>query len=72
MNLLQVSHSERPRRYFINGRRVSRDHYHDAISTAHGTFLTYVCPKCERAKMSEFRADIGERYDTDEQIEPVD
>ena len=34
MNLLQVTHSERPRRYFINGRRVSRDHYHDAISTA--------------------------------------
>lgn len=50
--------------------------YHRANRSArfdgHGIFLTYVCPKCERAKMSEFRTDIGERYDTDEQIEPVD
>lgn len=36
----------------------------------YGIFLTYVCEKCERKKMAEFRSDIHERYETDEQIEP--
>jgi hypothetical protein len=43
--------------------------YPDAQHDGYGIFLCYTCPKCERAKLSEFRADIFERYDTDEPIE---
>lgn len=35
----------------------------------YGIFLTYVCEDCEKEKMNEFRSDINERYETDEQIE---
>ncbi len=35
----------------------------------YGIFLTYACEKCEKEKLSHFRPDIMERYDTDEQIE---
>lgn len=47
--------------------------YHRANRSAqydgHGIFLTYTCPKCYREKMAGFRADIRDRYDTDEMIE---
>ena len=47
--------------------------YHRANRSAqydgYGIFLTYTCPKCHREKMQGFRADIRERYDTDEMIE---
>lgn len=35
----------------------------------YGIFLCFVCDKCEEEKMSHYRDDIMERYDTDEQIE---
>jgi hypothetical protein len=35
----------------------------------YGIFLTFVCDKCRQEKLSRFRPDIMERYDTDEQIE---
>jgi hypothetical protein len=47
--------------------------YHRANRSAqydgHGIFLTYTCPKCHREKMAGFRADIRDRYETDEPIE---
>ena len=47
--------------------------YHRANKSAqydgYGIFLTYTCPKCHREKMQVFRADIRDRYDTDEMIE---
>lgn len=50
--------------------------YHHANKSARfdgrGIFLTYVCDKCERAKMAEFRADILDLYDADEPIEGDD
>ena len=35
-----------------------------------GIFLTYGCPRCEREKLAQYRADIFETYDTDEAVEP--
>jgi hypothetical protein len=35
----------------------------------HGIFLTYVCDKCEEEKMSKYRSDIMEPYDTDEPLD---
>jgi hypothetical protein len=35
----------------------------------YGIFLTFVCDDCEEEKMSKYRKDIEERYETDEQIE---
>jgi hypothetical protein len=43
--------------------------YPDAQHDGYGIFLCYTCPKCEREKFSHYRADIFERYETDEQIE---
>jgi hypothetical protein len=47
--------------------------YHRANKSAqydgHGIFLTYTCPKCHRKKMASYRADILDRYETDEPIE---
>jgi hypothetical protein len=40
-----------------------------ALHDGHGIFLTFACDKCERDKLKEFRPDIMDRYDTDEQIE---
>lgn len=34
MNLLRVSHSQRPARFYIDGRRVSRDGYCDQVDAA--------------------------------------
>jgi ABC-type polysaccharide/polyol phosphate export permease len=36
----------------------------------YGIFLCYTCTQCHKRKMAGYRADIHERYDTDEQIEP--
>jgi hypothetical protein len=36
----------------------------------YGIFLTFVCDRCETKKMAEFRSDIRQRYQTDEQVEP--
>lgn len=35
----------------------------------YGIFLTYACEKCEKKKLSEFRPDIGQRYECDEPID---
>lgn len=40
-----------------------------AEQDGYGIFLCYVCDKCREEKLSHFRADIFERYETDEQIE---
>jgi len=36
----------------------------------HGIFLCYCCDKCRDEKLSHFRSDIKELYETDEPIEP--
>jgi hypothetical protein len=45
------------------------DEYPDAQRDGYGIFLCYTCSKCEQEKMSKYRSDIMERYETDEQIE---
>lgn len=35
----------------------------------YGIFLCYTCEKCYAEKMSHYRADIMERYETDEPID---
>ncbi len=47
------------------GSGLSRRAQHDG----HGIFLTFTCDACHKRRMSEFRSDIRERYDTDETIE---
>jgi hypothetical protein len=39
------------------------------LKDGYGIFLTYVCDKCVKQKRSEFRVDIFEQYETDEQID---
>ena len=41
----------------------------EARYDGYGIFLTYVCGACEADKMSRFREDIDERYDTDDVID---
>jgi hypothetical protein len=36
----------------------------------YGIPLALVCSKCRAEKLSHYRSDIQERYETDEQIEP--
>lgn len=36
----------------------------------YGIFLCYTCPKCRDQKLARYRADIFERYECDEPIEP--
>lgn len=42
------------------------------LHDGYGIFLTYACEFCEDERLSHFRSDIMERYDTDETIEPED
>ncbi len=35
----------------------------------YGIYLCRVCDKCEKEKLSRFRSDIRDRYETDDQIE---
>lgn len=42
------------------------------IFDGHHIYLCSVCPKCEKEKLSKFRADIFERYECDEPIESDD
>jgi len=44
--------------------------YHEPLYDGYGIFLCYACPHCERERLSHYRPDILDRYDTDEQIEP--
>ena len=44
----------------------------EALFDGHGIFMTYACDKCRKRKIAGFRPDIFERYETDEQIEPID
>ena len=46
----------------------------DAAFDARGIFLTYVCAKCERAKLSRYRPDVlsDPNYWAAEPIEPDD
>ena len=37
----------------------------------HNIYLCRVCDKCEAARLREFRPDVLDRYETDEQIEEV-
>lgn len=53
------------RPYCPCGSGYMREAQHDG----HGIFLTYTCPKCEREKLSRYRADIFERYEADESID---
>jgi hypothetical protein len=39
------------------------------VLDGYGIFLFYGCDKCTKRKLKKFRADILERYDTNEQIE---
>jgi hypothetical protein len=41
----------------------------EAQYDGYGIFLCYTCGKCEKEKLSHYREDIHEQYDTDEQIE---
>jgi len=40
------------------------------VLDGYGIFLCFACDACRKQKLSKFRADIFERYDTDEPIEP--
>lgn len=68
---------EASRHMLVAAHMVERDDcdfdYHRANKSAqydgYGIFLTYTCPKCHREKMQGFRADIRERYETDDRIE---
>lgn len=40
------------------------------LHDGYGIFMCYTCKKCYDRKVSRFRDDIFDRYDTDEQIEP--
>lgn len=39
------------------------------LRDGYGIFLTFACDICEEEKLSHYRSDIMDRYDTDEQIE---
>jgi hypothetical protein len=41
----------------------------EGLLDGYGIFMCYVCDDCRDAKLSKFRPDIFEQYDTDEQIE---
>jgi hypothetical protein len=43
--------------------------YPEAQYDGYGIFLCYTCSKCEKEKLKRYRADIFERYQTEEQIE---
>lgn len=43
--------------------------YRYPLYDGYGIFLCYVCEKCEKQKLKEFRSDIMECYQTDEPIE---
>lgn len=40
----------------------------EAQYDGYGIFLTYTCHKCHDQKISGYRSDIHEAYDTDEEI----
>jgi len=44
----------------------------EEIKDGHGIFLTFVCDKCRDETLSQYRSDIFESYDCDEDIEPED
>ncbi len=48
--------------------------YKDAEYDARGIFLTYVCDKCRKEKLSGFRPDVltDPDYEANEPIEPED
>lgn len=43
--------------------------YRRAKHDGYGIFLTFVCDKCEKRKMAQFRPDIMTRYECDEPID---
>ena len=45
---------------------------HHETYDGYGIYLCKVCDDCENLKMSNYRSDINERYDCDEQIESDD
>jgi hypothetical protein len=40
------------------------------VLDGHGIFLFFCCDRCYAGKRARYRADIFERYETDEPIEP--
>lgn len=44
--------------------------YPTAEHDGYGIFLCYTCDRCRDEKLSHYRSDIFERYETDERIEP--
>ena len=54
----------------LNGEMIEGDTYWK--KDGYGIPLALVCPKCVKEKMSRFRSDIEERYDTDEDIDGDD
>lgn len=47
------------------GSGLQRQELHDG----YGIFMTFVCERCRKEKLAQFRPDIFEPYDTDEAIE---
>jgi len=41
----------------------------EEVVDGYGIFLCFVCQKCREEKLSHYRSDIFEQYETDEQIE---
>jgi len=41
----------------------------EEVIDGHGIFLCFVCDKCKKEKLSQYRNDIFENYDSDESIE---
>lgn len=54
----------------VNGEMIEGDTYWK--KDGYGIPLTLVCSKCVKEKMSQYRSDIEERYDTDECIDGDD
>jgi hypothetical protein len=46
--------------------------YHEAIYDGYGIYLTKVCEDCRKESLKGFRADIFERYEHDEPLDPED
>jgi hypothetical protein len=43
--------------------------YKYPLYDVYGIFLTYACSRCEQKKLSQFRPDIMQRYESDEPID---
>ncbi len=53
----------------LNGEMIESDTWWK--KDGYGIPLALVCEKCVKEKMSRFRSDIEEHYDTDDEIEDI-